>query len=51
MSDGQLTTDNRQQPSDDPPPILGTWPRLYTAVLLMLTLEVILFYIFTRTLA
>jgi len=33
------------------PPILGTWRRLYTAVLLMLALEVAVFYAFTRVLA
>jgi hypothetical protein len=37
--------------SEEPPPILGTWRRLYAAVLLMLAAEVVLFYIFTRTLA
>ena len=36
---------------NDNPPILKTWRRLYTAVLLMLAAEVILFYVFTRTLA
>lgn len=37
--------------SDDHPPILKTWRRLYTAVLLTLAAEVVLFYIFTRTLS
>jgi hypothetical protein len=32
-----------------PPPILGTWRRLYAAVLGMLALEVILFTILTRS--
>jgi hypothetical protein len=36
---------------NDNPPILGTWRRLYAAVLLTLAVEVILFYIFTRTLS
>lgn len=31
---------------DEPPPILGTWPRLYTAVLLYLVLLIVLFYWF-----
>jgi hypothetical protein len=37
--------------NDDNPPILKTWRRLYSAVLLTLAVEVVLFYIFTRTLA
>jgi hypothetical protein len=35
----------------DNPPILGTWRRLYAAVLLTLAAEVVLFYIFTRVLS
>jgi hypothetical protein len=31
---------------DEPPPILGTWPRLYTAVLLFLAILIALFYWF-----
>jgi hypothetical protein len=31
---------------DEPPPILGTWPRLYTAVLLYLVVLIVLFYWF-----
>jgi hypothetical protein len=34
---------------DERPPILGTWPRLYGAVLAALALEVILFTILTRS--
>ena len=30
------------------PPIGKTWPRLYAAVLIMLALEVVLFYVFTK---
>jgi hypothetical protein len=37
--------------TDDNPPILKTWRRLYAAVLLTLAAEVILFYIFTRSLS
>jgi hypothetical protein len=36
-------------PSDDPPPFLGTWKRLYAAVLVYLALLIFLFYVFTRT--
>lgn len=38
-------------PQEPPPPILTTWRRLYTAVLLTLAVEVVLFYLFTRTLS
>jgi hypothetical protein len=40
-----------QTMNDDNPPILKTWRRLYTAVLLTLAVEVVLFYLFTRTLS
>ena len=33
---------------DDPPPFLGTWPRLYAAVLGWLALLVLLMHFFTR---
>jgi hypothetical protein len=33
---------------DEPPPILRTWRRLYTAVLLWLLTLIVLFYLFTR---
>jgi len=31
---------------DEPPPILGTWPRLYAAVLVYLLVLIVLFYWF-----
>lgn len=34
--------------TDEQPPIGKTWPRLYAAVLLFLTLQVIVFYAFTK---
>jgi hypothetical protein len=34
--------------TDDRPPIGRTWRRLYTAVLLTLAFEVVLFYAFTK---
>jgi hypothetical protein len=34
--------------ADDPPPILGTWKRVYTFVLCFLALVIVLFYAFTR---
>jgi hypothetical protein len=37
-----------EQP-DEPPPFLGTWPRVYTAVFAYLAILIVLFYLFTRT--
>jgi hypothetical protein len=36
---------------DDPPPVLGTWARVYLFVLCYLALLIALFYLFTRRLA
>ena len=33
---------------DDPPPFLGTWNRVYAAVLIYLALLIFAFYVFTR---
>jgi hypothetical protein len=33
---------------DEPPPFLGTWRRVYTAVLVYLALLITLFAVFTR---
>lgn len=33
---------------EDPPPILGTWRRLYAAVLGWLIFLIVVFYIFAR---
>jgi hypothetical protein len=33
---------------DEPPPFLGTWPRVYAAVIVYLFLLISLFYAFTR---
>ena len=35
--------------TNDNPPIMKTWRRLYTAVLLFLALEIVLFYALTRS--
>ncbi|MGH9671759.1 MAG: hypothetical protein ACRD44_01135 [Bryobacteraceae bacterium] len=32
----------------EPPPILGSWRRLYAAVLVYLTVLILLFYVFGR---
>jgi hypothetical protein len=36
---------------DEPPPALGTWPRVYTAVLTYLAAVIVIFYFITRALA
>ena len=33
---------------DEPPPFLGTWPRVYTAVMVYLALIIFVCYLFTR---
>ena len=33
---------------DEPPPVLGTWTRLYALVLIALAAEIALFWVFTR---
>ena len=37
--------------TEQPPPILKTWRRLYAAVLITLAFEVVLFYLLTRSFA
>jgi hypothetical protein len=39
-------TDPSQIP-DEPPPILGTWPRVYVIVLVYLAVVIFAFYLFT----
>jgi hypothetical protein len=38
----------QHQERNEPPPILGTWPRLYAAVVLYLITIITLFSLFTR---
>ena len=38
----------QRQIVDEPPPILGTWPRVYAFVLGFLAVVIVLFYLFTR---
>ena len=33
---------------DEPPPFLGSWPRIYAAVLVYLVLIIVACYVFTR---
>ena len=39
----------RAEPPDEPPPILGSWVRLYLIVVLELVLVIVLLAWFTRT--
>ena len=39
---------DRSQIPDDPPPILGSWRNVYTAILLYLAFIIVSFYVFTR---
>ena len=41
-----IEQDTRQIP-DEPPPILGTWPRVYVIVLAYLAVVIFSFYLFT----
>lgn len=38
-------------PPEEPPPILGTWRRLYTFVVVYLVALILLFYLFGRIFA
>jgi len=40
---------DRAEMPDEPPPFLGTWRRVYTAVLVYLVALILLFYLFTRS--
>jgi hypothetical protein len=41
-------SDPRGPLPDEPPPFLGTWPRVYTAIVLYLAALIAVFYLFTR---
>ena len=43
-----LMPTERTQVPDEPPPFLGTWRRVYAAVLIYLASLILLFYEFTR---
>jgi hypothetical protein len=42
---------DREHLQDDPPPFLGTWRNVYTAVLVYMVLLIVIFYFFTRAFA
>ena len=48
MLHSSLMPQDRAEMPDEPPPFLGTWPRVYTAVLIYLAALIVLFYAFTR---
>ncbi len=39
---------DRDDVPDDPPPFLGTWPRVYAVIIGYLALLITVFYLFTR---
>ena len=43
--------DEPREIADEPPPLLGTWPRVYRFVLAYLAVVIFLFYVFTKLLA
>jgi hypothetical protein len=45
-----MPSDPRPMP-DEPPPFLGTWPRVYAGVIVYLALLIALCYAFTRAFA
>lgn len=52
MMNDQPTSHSQLRRSDEePPPIGGTWRRLYASVLIILALLVAIFYAFTRAFA
>jgi hypothetical protein len=43
-----MTEQSPNTEPDEPPPFLGTWKRIYVAVLLYLIGLIVVFYLFTR---
>ena len=46
-----VTKPDRGDEPDEPPPILGTWPRIYAAVIGWLAFLILAFYYFARKFA
>jgi hypothetical protein len=44
MNDPEL--ESQHEMLDEPPPVLGTWPRVYVATLIYLALVIFSFYLF-----
>ncbi len=47
----RLDVERPELVSDEKPPILGTWRRLYAAVLAWLAVLIVLFYLFSEAFA
>jgi hypothetical protein len=45
-----IKSDGREYP-EDPPPLLGTWRRMYFVVIGWLTFLIVVFYLFARRFA
>jgi len=43
-----MTREHRPEIVDEPPPVLGRWPRVYTFVLVYLAAVIAAFYYLTR---
>ena len=41
-------TENQEMDAPEPPPLLGSWRRMYIAVLVLHVLLIILFYLFSN---
>ncbi len=41
----------REPINEEPPPFLGTWRRIYTAILVYLAVLIVVFYLFTKAFA
>jgi len=48
MLHSSLMPQDRAEMPDEPPPFLGAWRRVYSAVLIYLAALIVLFYAFTR---
>ncbi len=51
MNPEAAPAEDASRPKDEPPPIGGSWRRLYAAVLGWLALLILLFYLFSRRFA
>ncbi|MGI8746537.1 MAG: hypothetical protein ACR2NN_28970 [Bryobacteraceae bacterium] len=51
IPNGDTPAPARRVVADEPPPFLGTWRRVYVAVLVYLGLLIFAFYLFTRAYA
>ena len=47
MTEQRNPLDEEREVLDEPPPVLGSWPRIYTFALVELAVVIALFYAFT----